>query len=104
GFRSGIADVYPLHDAIDARPLGIDEMPFCWMDRAQSKYQGVEEPMRWVDDARELMAECEAVQGVWCGIWHPNLTTALGFPGAPDAFASLVQHVSTRGAWVATIS
>lgn len=104
GFRAGIADVYPLHDAIDARPLGIDEMPFCWMDRAQSKYQGVEEPMRWVDDARDLMAECEAVQGVWCGIWHPNLTTALGFPGAPDAFASLVEHVSTRGAWVATIS
>ena len=103
GFRSGLADVSPVWDEESGRALALEQAPFCWMDRAQSKYQGVETPDRWIDDALELSARCEAVQGLWCGIWHPNLTPALGFPGAPAAYARLVQELSARGAWLAPL-
>lgn len=101
GFRAGVADVFPVWDGSAGEPLALEELPFCWMDRAQSKYQGIEDPARWIDDARELAGECEAVQGAWCGIWHPNLTASLGFPGASEAYASLVGHLVERGAWIA---
>ncbi len=101
GFRAGTADVFPVWDRASRASLALDELPFCWMDRAQSKYQGVEDPARWIADAHELAAECETVQGVWCGIWHPNLTAPLGFPGAAAAYASLVSHLVDRGAWTA---
>lgn len=103
GFRSGLADVAPVWDEASGSALALEQVPFCWMDRAQSKYQGIEEPDRWVDDALELAARCEAVQGLWCGIWHPNLTPALGFPGAPAAYARLVQTLAARGAWLAPL-
>lgn len=103
GFRNGLADVAPVWDEHTASPLALQEAPFCWMDRAQSKYQGIEAPGKWIDDALELASRCEAVQGLWCGIWHPNLTPALGFPGAHEAYADLVRALSARGAWLAPL-
>jgi hypothetical protein len=64
------------------------------MDRALSKYAGIEEPGRWVEDARELAGECKAVEGVWVGLWHPNTMETLGFPGAEPAFVSLLQALA----------
>jgi hypothetical protein len=60
------------------------------MDRALSKYGKVEDPERWVDDALELARTCRDVDGLWVGLWHPNLTAPLGFPGAPAAFGRLL--------------
>lgn len=103
GFKLGLADVVPVWDASQDRALALEEVPFCWMDRAQSKYLGVEDPSRWIDDAFELADRCEAVQGVWCGIWHPNLTPALGFPDAHEAYERLVRGLVSRKAWLAPI-
>lgn len=103
GFKLGLADIVPVWDAEEGRALALEQVPFCWMDRAQSKYLGVEDPARWIDDALELAARVEAVQGVWCGIWHPNLTPALGFPGAHEAYERLVRSLAARGAWLAPI-
>ena len=64
------------------------------MDRALSKYAGIEEPGRWVEDARDLVRECKAVEGAWVGLWHPNTMEALGFPGAEPAFVSLLQALA----------
>lgn len=102
GFRLGLADVVPVWDHESQRPLALDELPFCWMDRAQSKYQGIEDPSRWIDDAIELADRATEVRGVWCGIWHPNLTPALGFPGAHEAYARLVRELAAGGAWLAS--
>jgi hypothetical protein len=94
GFRLGVADVVPAWDAHHEAMLPLDAVPLIWMDRALSKYAGVEEPGRWVEDARELMRECRGVEGVWVGLWHPNTTEALGFPGAEPALVSLLQAMA----------
>ncbi len=91
GFRLGVADVVPGWDAERQAPSGLSEVPLVWMDRALSKYAGVEQPDRWVDDALALARACRDVNGAWVGLWHPNLTPALGFPGAPRAFRRLVE-------------
>lgn len=91
GFRLGVADVVPGWDAGRESPSGLEEVPLVWMDRALSKYRGIENPDRWVDDALDLAKACREVNGVWVGLWHPNLTPALGFPGAPAAFRRLVE-------------
>jgi len=96
GFRQGVADVLPMWSAADQASISIDEVPFVWMDRALRKYRGIETPDAWIDDALEIAAACRAVDGVWCGIWHPNLTPPLGFPGAPRAYARLVTELATR--------
>lgn len=85
GFRLGLADVVPMPGRND-----FDLLPFCWMDRALSKYQGIEDPAEWIADGLSLARACRSVDGVWCGIWHPNLVTPLGFPGALDAYRALV--------------
>jgi hypothetical protein len=103
GFRLGSADVVPAWDAAAARPMALDEVPLVWMDRALSKYQGVEDPEAWIDDALVLADSCRAVNGLWVGLWHCNLTPALGYPGAPAAYARLVTEIATRGAWVASL-
>jgi hypothetical protein len=103
GFRLGVADVVPLWDESAARPLPVDEAPFIWMDRALSKYRGVEQPDAWIDDALALAERCREVNGLWVGIWHPNLTPALGYPGAPAAYARLVATLVERGAWIAPL-
>jgi len=94
----------PLWDAEQQARVGIDEAPFIWMDRAMSKYQHVEEPKAWIDDALLMADRCRAVNGMWVGIWHPNLAPALGFPGAPAAYARLVNELVSRDAYVAPLA
>lgn len=103
GFRAGIADVFPMWDASQDAPVGIEQAPFCWMDRAQSKYQGIEDPARWIDDAISLAGACATVRGLWCGIWHPNLTPALGYPGATEAYRDLTRRLAAADPWLATL-
>jgi hypothetical protein len=103
GFRLGVADVVPLWDAERAAPAGVEEAPFTWMDRALSKYQRVEEPRAWIDDALVLADACRAVEGLWVGIWHPNLVEPLGFPGAEAAYARLLSELRGRDAYIAPI-
>ncbi len=94
GFRLGVADVVPAWDAAGEVSLPLDLVPLMWMDRALSKYSGVEEAQRWVDDGLELARECKAVEGAWVGLWHPNLTEALGFPDAEPAFVTLLRELA----------
>jgi len=103
GFRHGVADVLPAWDDATGRALALDEVPFVWMDRALSKYRGVEDPAAWVDDALDLATECRAVEGLWTGIWHPNLAPALGYPGAPAAYARLTREVVAGAPYVAPL-
>lgn len=94
GFRLGVADVVPAWDDARQDTMAVDLLPLVWMDRALSKYAGVEEPGRWIEDARELARECKAAEGAWVGLWHPNMMEALGFPGAEPAFVSLLQALA----------
>jgi hypothetical protein len=94
GFRLGVADVVPAWDAAREMVMPLDLVPLVWMDRALSKYAGVEDPQRWVADGLELAGESRAVEGVWAGLWHPNTTEALGFPGAEPAFVHLLQTLA----------
>jgi hypothetical protein len=102
GFRLGVADVVPGWDAEQERRTELDELPLMWMDRALSKYRGVEVPGAWVDDALALAELCRALEGLWVGLWHPNLTPALGFPGAPAAYERLARTIATQEPYVAT--
>jgi len=96
GFRVGIADVLPLWDPATERSIGLDEAPFCWMDRTLSKYAGIEDPVAWVADGERLAEACRQVEGLWVGVWHPNLSPPLGYPGAPDAFRALLRAIAAR--------
>jgi hypothetical protein len=102
GFRLGVADPIPAWDAERVTPLSLDLMPLIWMDRALSKYRGVEEPELWVDDALELVGRCREVDGLWVGLWHPNSTEALGFPGAEPAMVRLLQTLADERPYFAT--
>jgi hypothetical protein len=95
GFRLGVADVVPAWDAERGEPLPLDLLPLMWMDRALSKYAGVEEAERWIEDGLELVDECRAVDGVWVGLWHPNTTEALGFPGAEPALVRMLHTLAS---------
>jgi len=103
GFRVGVADVIPLWNAARDTALPLQEAPFTWMDRAMSKYQHVESPDAWIEDGLALADHCRAVEGLWVGIWHPNLVPALGFPGAPAAYARLVRELVERDAFIAPL-
>jgi hypothetical protein len=94
GFRLGVADVVPAWDAQRQETMPLDLMPLVWMDRALSKYSGIEEAGHWIEDARDLARECKAAEGLWVGLWHPNTMEALGFPGAEPAFVSLLQSLA----------
>ena len=102
GFRLGVADVVPAWDAARETVLPLELLPLVWMDRALSKYAGVEEAGRWIEDARELARECKAAEGAWVGLWHPNTLEALGFPGAEPAFVSLLQALADDRPYFAT--
>jgi peptidoglycan/xylan/chitin deacetylase (PgdA/CDA1 family) len=104
GFRLGVADVLPMWSDAERAALPLDEVPFTWMDRALSKYRGEEDPAAWVRDALALADRAREVDGLWVGIWHPNLTTALGFPGALHAYESLVAALVNRDPWMPTLS
>jgi peptidoglycan/xylan/chitin deacetylase (PgdA/CDA1 family) len=103
GFRLGIADVVGTFDDESGERLAIDEVPFVWMDRALSKYRRIEEPNVWIDDALALAEVCRATEGLWVGIWHPNLSPALGFPGAPAAYARLIRAIVDERAHIDTL-
>ncbi len=103
GFRLGIADVVGTLDVESAQRPPIEEVPFVWMDRALSKYRGVESPDAWIDDALALAAVCRQTEGLWVGIWHPNLSPPLGFPAAPAAYARLVRRIVSDDAHVDTL-
>ena len=104
GFRLGVADVIPGWDAAAGQPTGLDEVPFCWMDRALSKYAGIEDPEAWIAEGKALAQACRHVEGLWVGVWHPNLTPALGFPGAPNAFRTLLDHLIAQDPFIGTLS
>ena len=104
GFRLGCADVVPAWDAETRTALPLDEVPLVWMDRALSKYRGVEEPSAWVDDALALARTCRNVGGLWVGLWHCNLTPPLGFPGAPAAYRRLLSEIMVHAPYVAPLS
>ncbi len=103
GFRLGIADVVQRWDDSAQQPIALDEVPFTWMDRALSKYRGVEEPAAWSADALELAGSARAVGGLWVGLWHPNLTPALGFPDAPSAYGATIAGVLAESPFVAPL-
>jgi len=103
GFRLGVADVVPAWDASHQEPAGLDEVPLVWMDRALTKYARKENPEAWIADALELAQAAQDVDGLWVGLWHPNQTSALGYPDAPAAYARLVQLLLERGPYVATL-
>ncbi len=103
GFRLGVADVIPVWDSATGVALPLDAAPVSWMDRALSKYRGVEDPGAWVADGLALAAAARDVEGLWVGVWHPNLIPSLGFPGAPEAFATLVQGLAAAGAYLSTL-
>jgi hypothetical protein len=103
GFRSGVADVIPAWQDAAKEQLDLDVVPFAWMDRALSKYRGIEDPRAWIDDALVLANTVQEVGGVWNGIWHPNLTAALGFPGAETAFERLCGALVAHAPWAATL-
>ena len=104
GFRLGVADVVPGWDPRADVPLAFDEVPLIWMDRALSKYRGIEDPGAWVDDALELAEQCREVEGLWVGLWHPNLIPSLGYPGAPQAYERLVNTIMRQQPYVAPLA
>ena len=103
GFRLGVGDVIPAWDGAGERALDLQEAPVIWMDRALSKYAGVEDPDAWITEGIALADACRATEGLWVGVWHPNLTAALGFPDAPTAFAALLDRLLARQPFLAPL-
>lgn len=103
GFRLGVADVVRSWDAARGASGTIDLVPLTWMDRALSKYRGVEDPELLVADALALADRCADVNGLWVGLWHPNLTRPLGYPGSEEAFHTLVTKLQARTPFIAPI-
>jgi len=104
GFRLGAADIVPGWDPGAEAALPVEEVPLIWMDRALSKYARVEDPRAWIEDALELARVCREVEGLWVGLWHPNLTPALGYPGAPEAYGHLVETIVAERPYVGSLS
>lgn len=103
GFRLGMADVLPVWDEKGQRTLAVDEAPFVWMDRALSKYRHVEDPGVWISDAVSIATVVREVEGLWTGVWHPNMSDALGFPDAPAAFERLCAQLMSQSPWSCTL-
>jgi hypothetical protein len=93
GFRLGSANTVAGWDAERSDASGLEEVPLVWMDRAQSKYGGNEQPADWVDEGLGLARACREAEGLWVGLWHPNLTAALGFPGSVEQYRRLASEV-----------
>ncbi|MGH7613396.1 MAG: hypothetical protein ACREMW_05020 [Gemmatimonadales bacterium] len=101
GLRLGVADSVPAW-FVDATAK-LEAVPLVWMDRALSKYRGVEDPNEWIADALSLAATCRDVEGLWVGLWHPNLIAALGYPGAPDALRRLLVSLAGEAPYWGTL-
>lgn len=101
GFRTGTADALPAWGA-GSRPA-LETVPLVWMDRALSKYRGVENPGAWIDDGLELATTARKIEGLWVGLWHPNLVPALGFPGTAAALRRLLATLAEQQPWFATL-
>jgi hypothetical protein len=104
GFRLGTADVVSHFDAERGSSESFDRVPLVWMDRTLSKYQRIEQPARWIDDATELAGACADVEGLWVGLWHTNVTTPLGYPGGEPAYRALLRMVRDRRPFVAPLA
>ena len=104
GFRLGLALPAPAWNVMSASERTLELVPLTWMDRVQSKYQGNEDPSSWIAQALELADTCRDAGGLWCGLWHPNLTAPLGFPGAPEAYARLCEQLAQRRPWFCTLT
>ena len=102
GFRLGVADVVPCWNCAERVVTGPDLVPFAWMDRAMSKYSGIEDPDRWIADGMFLANRCRDVEGMWAGIWHPNLIAPLGYPGASAAYGRMLMELRESNPWFAT--
>jgi hypothetical protein len=103
GFRLGAANTVAGWDAVRSAVSGMEEVPLIWMDRAQSKYGGNERPADWVDEGLRLARTCQEAEGLWVGLWHPNLTSALGFPGAVEEFRRLASEIVRLDPFVASL-
>ena len=103
GFRLGAANVVPVYDHRTGQWSQLEEAPLTWMDRALSKYRGIETPARWVDEGLDLARIAQAEEGLWVGLWHPNLTQPLGFPGAVEEFRRMVEIVQAREPFIAPL-
>lgn len=104
GFRLGCADVLPWWDAESASAISLEIAPLTWMDRALSKYAGVEQPAAWVDEGLRLAEICRGYEGLWVGLWHPNLVGPLGFPGAPEEYRRLATEVCRENPFLASLA
>jgi len=104
GFRLGVADVVSHFDASDGASETFDRVPLVWMDRTVSKYQKIEQPARWIDDAAQLAEVCARVEGLWVGLWHPNVTTPLGYPEGEQAYRSLLLMLRERSPYIAPLA
>jgi len=102
GFRLRVGDVGSAWDGAGERALELQEAPLIWMDRALSKYAGVEDPDAWITEGIALADACRPPKGLG-GVWHPNLTAALGFPDAPAAFAGLLDRLLARQPFLAPL-
>jgi hypothetical protein len=103
GFRLGAADVVVHFDAEDGASRSFDRVPLVWMDRTVSKYQRIEQPARWIDDATQLAEVCAEVEGLWVGLWHTNVSTPLGYPGGEHAYRALLQMLRERRPFIAPL-
>jgi peptidoglycan/xylan/chitin deacetylase (PgdA/CDA1 family) len=104
GFRLGVADVVPAWNDHEGREDHLELVPLVWMDRVLSKHQRMESPAALAVSAVESAEACRAVEGLWVGLWHPNMTAPLGFPGAAAAYRDIVERLCRTGPYVATLA
>ena len=103
GFRLGVAGVVDWWDNSSGKAIGLQEAPLIWMDRALSKYRGIEVAAQWVEEGLRLARAAQDEEGLWVGLWHPNLTGPLGYPGAPAQVRRMAETIAARGAWLASL-
>ncbi|MDH3458262.1 MAG: hypothetical protein OER90_15580, partial [Gemmatimonadota bacterium] len=104
GFRLGVADVVPAWNEHEGREDHIELVPLAWMDRVLSKHHRVESPAALASSAVESAEVCRAVGGLWVGLWHPNMSAPLGFPGAADAYREIVERLCQTEPYVGTLA
>jgi peptidoglycan/xylan/chitin deacetylase (PgdA/CDA1 family) len=104
GFRLATASPISAWDVRGATAIDIELAPLIWMDRSMSKYAGVQDPARWIDDALALAQTAREANGMWVGLWHPNLADALGYPGAPEQYRRLVRELRAADAYIAPLN